>query len=484
MNKIKYALFGMILMPFFAMAAGAAEPGPVSMDLSGQWSFHLDESRVGERERWFTKDLKEQIRLPGSTDEQGFGVKTEKPQEESLTREYRYVGPAWYQKTIEIHESWEGRHVELFIERAMWETKVWLDGSYIGTNDSLCVPHRFDLSDYIAPGKHRLTLCIDNRLKINVRFNPRAEESQTSWNGAIGRLELRVTDPVWIERVEIYPDFNMWATRVVAFVSSSVGAVSGEVTVSASCGEHSVGPVTGKFRTKADDELSAAVDPLSPMLGDLSDTFYEHRALTAVEIILPFGKGFKLWDESLPDLYQLKIGLTAESDDKQKYSDEYYDTFGLRKFAATMNEFKLNDRTVFLEDNKDNCIYPKTTHPPMEKAAWLVLLKKYKDNNLDLIRFRSWCPPKAAFQAADELGMIVQVETPIWDGSGGVGHLPDREAFIRDEAERILDEYGNHPSFCVMSICNGLGKGDEHYMQYMVDVLSHRDQRHFYSFYK
>ena len=185
-------------------AAMSAAPRPVTLDLSGQWDFQLDGRHVGELERWFEKDLTDDIRLPGSTDEAGFGVKST-PDPVRLTREHRYVGPAWYQKTIKIPKSWKGKHVELFLERSMWETKVWLDDHYIGMADSLCVPNRFDLSDYITPGRHRLTLRIDNRLKINVGHEPAnpqkggwsrmwamslTEESQGNWNGAIGRLEL------------------------------------------------------------------------------------------------------------------------------------------------------------------------------------------------------------------------------------------------------------------------------------------------------
>ena len=150
-----------------AMQAGTAE----QIDLRGDWAFQLDGQKVGQRERWFEKDLQDEIRLPGSTDEAGFGVESE-PDPVRLTREYRYVGPAWYQKTIEVPASWRGKHIVLFLERAMWETQVWLDDHYIGMQDSLCVPHRFHLSDYLTPGRHRLTLRIDNRLKINVGHEP------------------------------------------------------------------------------------------------------------------------------------------------------------------------------------------------------------------------------------------------------------------------------------------------------------------------
>ena len=161
-----------------AQAAGAAQQ---VLDLSGKWSFQLDEKKVGVSDQWFKQNLKDKISLPGSTDEAGFGEKSE-PDPVRLTREYRYVGPAWYQKTIEIPKSWVGKHVELFLERSMWETKVWLDDHYIGMADSLCVANRFDLSDYITPGKHRLTLRIDNRLKINVGHEPNGSRRGQSGN--------------------------------------------------------------------------------------------------------------------------------------------------------------------------------------------------------------------------------------------------------------------------------------------------------------
>ncbi len=60
----------------FALCAvlDAATPDQVSVDLSGKWSFQLDDSHVGQQERWFEKNLKDDIHLPGSTDEAGFGI--------------------------------------------------------------------------------------------------------------------------------------------------------------------------------------------------------------------------------------------------------------------------------------------------------------------------------------------------------------------------------------------------------------------------
>ncbi len=55
-----------------------------------------------------------------------------------LQPQKHYVGAAWYQRDIEIPPDWAGKRVVLTLERPHWETRVWLDGQSLGTNDSLC----------------------------------------------------------------------------------------------------------------------------------------------------------------------------------------------------------------------------------------------------------------------------------------------------------------------------------------------------------
>ena len=482
-------------------ALNAVAQTPQNIDLSGAWSFQLDGGRVGERERWFEKSLTEEIRLPGTTDESGFGDEATESSLDKLTRRNSYYGPAWYRKTIHIPESWKGRRVELFLERVMWESKVWIDDHYIGMAESLSAPHRFDLSDYISPGSHTITLRIDNRYKYNIGMAEPSkastidligqkggrmwtmavtDESQTTWNGVIGRMEITSSDPVWVERFETYPDLKKQQTRVVAILRNLPGTVtSGQVTVSARGDSHRMGPVTAKFRTKGPNE------PVMPgkyavSLAKVSGPYLATSAETRVEIILPFGEGAKHWDEFSPSLYELTVTISAESNGRT-FSDQKSGSFGLREFVADGRDFRLNGRKVFLRGHQDNCIHPLTGYPPMGRDYWVKFLKKYQDYGLNHVRFHSWCPPEAAFDAADQLGMIVQVESPMWDDYGEVGKLPDRAGFIRYEMERILDAYGNHPSFCMFSVGNELGPGTEFYLQYLVEVLRDRDNRHLYT---
>ena len=94
------------------------------------------------------------------------------------------------------------------------------------------------------------------------------------------------------------------------------------------------------------------------------------------------------------------------------------------------------------------------------------------------MRFHSWCPPEAAFEAADREGFLLHVEAPQWVSDAG--RNPPRDAFIHDEVERILDTYGNHPSFGMLCMGNEL-QGDTEYLQGLVRFGQGHDPRHLYT---
>lgn len=201
------------------------------LDLSGTWQFAMDSKDVGEQECWFERSLEDVILLPGTTDLAGKGIPNElspaleKPQMLHLTRRHSYVGPAWYSREIEIPASWKGRNVSLYLERVMWQSKVWIDGVALeGVQESLTTPHRFDLPSDIRPGKHRLTIRIDNRKQYDISVKDLAHaytnDTQIMWNGVLGRLELRAENQISVEDVQLYPNVSQKKVRCVVTVSN------------------------------------------------------------------------------------------------------------------------------------------------------------------------------------------------------------------------------------------------------------------------
>ncbi len=125
--------------------------------------------------------------------------------------------------------------------------------------------------------------------------------------------------------------------------------------------------------------------------------------------------------------------------------------------------FVAGGKPVFLRGKHDACVFPLTGHTPMDKASWVNYFQRCKEYGINHVRFHSWCPPEAAFAAADELGIYLQPELPFWGTLEGEELL----AFLRKEGLNIVRTYGHHPSFAMFSLGNELW-GEKVVMQELV----------------
>ena len=128
--------------------------------------------------------------------------------------------------------------------------------------------------------------------------------------------------------------------------------------------------------------------------------------------------------------------------------------------------FEAGGHPVFLRGKHDACVFPLTGHSPMDKASWIQYFQRCKDYGINHVRFHSWCPPEAAFSAADELGIYLQPELPIWGALEG----EELVSFLTKEGLNILRTYGHHPSFALFSLGNEVS-GEPAVMQEMVGTF-------------
>jgi hypothetical protein len=99
------------------------------------------------------------------------------------------------------------------------------------------------------------------------------------------------------------------------------------------------------------------------------------------------------------------------------------------------------------------------------------------------MRFHSWCPPEAAFIAADQLGFYLQIEASSWANQGvTIGDGEPLDQYIYKESERMIEAYGNHPSLVMMAYGNEPA-GDNHieYLTHFVKHWQEKDDRFLYS---
>jgi hypothetical protein len=436
------------------------------LDLSGRWRFKRDDNKQGMKQNWFSNILPangtgpSEIVLPGTTDQARAGIPNpEAPSLKGLYRPNLYTGPAWYQREIEIPPQWKNKSVTLFMERAHWVTHAWLDGKALGTQESLIAPHVYDLGTLLSPGKHLLTICADNTLLFDLGefVSIYYEGTQTNWNGVIGRIELEAHDPISLTKVQAYPDVNRKSVRITLRVGNKSGShASGNITLSVT---NSSGHPSGHL---------AGSDVMVPF------------AFPGEEIVLeahvPLGPEIQLWDEFTPNLYTLHAALSTKG--KPACHDEQSVTFGMRELGTKGTQFTMNGRPLMLRGTLECAIFPLTAFPPTDVDSWRRIYQIEQSYGFNFIRFHSWTPPEAAFTAADLEGVLIQTEGPQANVPTGVNQA--RDEFVERELMRVVDTYGNHPSFTLMTIGNEYG-GSESVITHWVDRLIHADSRHLYS---
>lgn len=428
MNIIKQPvkLFITALLLLFILSAKSQTQ---EINLAGKWGFQTDvmDFRRGSLSPRYNHKLQETIQLPGITDDYQIGYKVPYQYIDRLTRKYEYMGPAWYQRDIEIPADWKGKQIFLYLERTHWLSSIYVDTKEVSKIDYISVPHHHDLTAFLKPGKtHRITICIDNRFQYNTHKwdHAHTEFTQINWNGILGEIKMVAVDPVYIEDLQVYPNISENAIKVKMQIRNHTGK-----PLSA----NAAFTISGKnYKLKKDFAVTGA------------------DSLINFENTIPLGKNIKLWDEFSPNLYQLTCALNANYKEL-KYQHELATTFGMREVKQGKNHVMINNRPVHLRGNVENAVFPKTGHAPVNDVEWERIMVTMKNYGFNHLRFHSWCPPDAAFRMADKYGIYFEVEMPMW----GKDAEPDqaRYDFFKREMKAILKAYGNHPSFVLY--CNG-----------------------------
>jgi len=479
-------LFNSLLICSLVLLGACAHEMNQSIDLSGEWHFQMDSLDQGITEKWYNKDLSETVALPGSMaeNEKGkpvgyhtqwvgnqrnkmwFEQENYKPylsEDEFLfpywlIPEKHYYGAAWYQKSVDIPSSWKGQNIELYLERCHWETQVWIDGQKAGMRNSLGTAHRYDLSDLLTPGKHKISVCVDNRTKdldVGPDSHSVSDHTQSNWNGIVGQIKLLKKAPLSIANVQIFPDVANKTARIEIDLKNHTDAI-------------------GKTRihvqaTSMGNEQVIRVKAMEKVIDNHSKT---------IVIDYPMGDQVRLWDEFNPNLYKLKVEIKSGAD-----TDVREVQFGMREFKAKGTQFAVNGRPIFLRGTLECAIFPKTGYPPTDVDSWKRIINICRAHGLNHIRFHSWCPPEAAFLAADELGFYLQAECSSWANStSSLGDGKPIDKWLYDESERMICEYGNHPSFCLMVYGNEpAGKNQGKYLGDFVNYWKAKDNRRVYT---
>ncbi len=474
-----------LLIIFIAFTAFKSDE---TISLSGDWKFQADPEDRGITGKWFSGSFKDKVKLPGSMAENlkgdeitlktkwtgsiydssfYFNPRLAKYREPDnihipfwLTPAKHYVGAAWYQKEVIIPASWKGKRIILHLERVHTETRVWVNNQEIGMQNSLVAAHEYDLTESLTPGSHRITIRVDNRVKeINVGPDSHSitDHTQGNWNGIIGKIALNAGSPVFFDDIQVFPDLKNRKAKVKLLIRNTTSK-----------------KVSGKIKLSAKSFNSTVTDETKSISADFSLAKSDSASL---ELDLPFGDGMLTWDEFNPALYKLTATL------KTKHAESTRELqFGMREIKIDGNRFLVNGRPVFMRGTLHNCEFPLTGYPATSVDEWERIFKVAKSHGLNHIRFHSWCPPEAAFIAADKVGLYLQPEGPSWPNHGpkiGLGQAIDQ--YLYDETNRMAKNYGNYASFVMLAGGNEPAGNQVQYLNKFVEYWKSKDDRRVYT---
>lgn len=414
----------------------ALTPAPLSfrdtLSLTGEWTFALDPQDIGIRSAWYSRDLDSHVELPGSWAEQGLGDVPDSHFLAGWNATHDYEGAAWYTRSLDVPAEWQNHAVVLVLKGVRWQSQVWLDGTLIGQNQSLSVPHHYDLTPYLKPAmRQRLAIQIDNRMIYPLNESHiNSEQTATRWGGITGGVELVISPQIAIKSVKCRPDIPAKAFHFEVMLDSA-----------------------------PDLTLEAVVtDPISGT-SFTSQTVAED-GIASCSVAL--GEDARLWSDEDPFLYQavfiLKQGDTA--------IDALEKSLGLREITIQGQQIRLNGVPVFLRGYVDCCIFPQTGYPVWDIDHYRHQFRIARSYGFNHVRLHSWTPPEPFWQAADELGMLVQTELPNWSEfyrADDSEPPSDVHHFLMRELEQSVEVLNLHPSWVMFSNGNELISPEGHH---------------------
>ena len=388
------------------------------LSLDGEWQFRMDREDAGEAEGWTTSQAQfpDRIRLPGCWEAQGFGGTGQRTGYGGTPVRLRgsYRGAAWFRKTVAIPASWQGHRIWLKFGGVHPCAQVWCNGVYLGTHSRYFEPFKFDVTELVKAGQATTVVArVDNRERpLGGCFN-----AVWPWGGIHRSVILEATGMTSIQSATVLPDLDRSCVSVAGTLEDDP-------------------PRTGELRIEAVAQLIGTSE-----VSSFGRTSANVRG-RAFSLDLPI-PDIHPWSTEAPRLYRLDLRLALDGE----LTDTWSERFGFCKREVRGNDVFINNRKVFVRAYGNDCVYPVTIAPPASREAYLWRFRRAREFGFTYARHHTWIPLPEYFDAADEVGVMLQPELP---HGGPVERL-----------DAVIRNYRNHPSLATYSMTNESYHGGE-----------------------
>lgn len=341
----------------------------------------------------------------------------------------QYREAFWYRRTFKL----KGLVPEvalLKLYKAKYGAKVFINGKEAGEHLPCFTPGYFDLRPYLKGegAENELVVrigaapyCLPRSIPFGLDF-----EKKLYIPGIYDSVELILSGTPRIVRVQAAPDIKNKTVRVVARIGAG-GAK--EATVRFDVREAAGGKVVGSVESA---KVSLAA-------GGEQD----------VEVKIPI-EGCRLWSPEDPFLYELTVDTGA---------DKVATRFGMRdfRFDPQTKRPMLNGKPYYLRGS-NICILrfeeeAARGDKPWNEAWVRKLLRQYKSMNWNSGRICIGFPPEMWYRVADEEGLLLQDEYPIWYPFTLWPPAVTSQGLVAEFTEWVQERW-NHPCVAIWDASN------------------------------
>ena len=405
---IRFAFRSMLFLAAVAMGSASARAGRQVVSLDGEWQ--VAEGSMATMPRQFSH----QAPVPGLVD-------MARPAFADVgdERSDRHREAFWYRRTFTVDGPIPAVAI-LKLHKACYGARVWLNGKSLGEHLPSFTPVEFDVTRVVRGGGQPNELIV--RLGAWRMSLPRSIPDGFDFEkvryipGIYDDVELILTGTPRVERVQTVPELDSKTVQAVVWLQGGRPAAKARVTAVVR-------------EAKSRKEVGRMV----------ADAEFCQKGMAKLSLRLPVA-GCRLWSPEDPFLYELEVTTPGDSLPVR---------FGMRTFRLDQQTGRamLNGKPYLLRGT-NVCIYRFFEDPTRGELPWRAdwvrdLHRLFRKMHWNSIRYCIGFPPERWYQIADEEGLLIQDEFPIWFGGDAWPKELQAEEIAREYTEWMRERW-NH----------------------------------------
>lgn len=359
-----------------------------TLSLDGEWRFTL-QGKSGA------------ILTPGGWEAQGFDRRAE--------------GPAIYERKVAIPAAWSGKTLQIQFDAVSYYVEVELNGVPLGSHTGAWTPFALDATAAAQPGEA-------NHLRLTVFKTGQRFPMRESLAGFLPDVAL-MFGGVW------------QSARLVAFDGPALGDI--HLTPDADTGEIAVSAAVHNGQTARAVVIITAPD------GQEAARWESESTADSIQADLRVPQP-ALWSPAHPALYTVEIQLIEAGQVRTTARRR----FGFRRLSRAGDQLLLNGQPACLRGVLNWGWYPEQLCPAPTESAIRAEFRRVRALGFNLVKLCLVVPAPLYFDIADEEGMLLWLELPMW--------LPEVTPRLRAQAPLeyadILAAVHHHPAIVLYSL--------------------------------